>query len=40
MDKGELPERENIASLSPAIRRYWHNSENIVRRKGVPKGLD
>ena len=35
MDHGELPEREEKASLSPAVRRYWLNSENIVRRRGV-----
>ena len=35
LDHGHKPDRDAAASLSPAVRRYWLNWENIVRHNGV-----
>ena len=35
LDHGHKPYRDAAASLSPAVRRYWLNWENIVRHNGV-----
>lgn len=35
MDNKEIPTREEVASLSPAIRKSWLNAENLVQRNGV-----
>lgn len=35
IDQKLTPQREEVASLSPAVRKYWLNAENLVRRNGV-----
>ena len=35
LDKNYLPSRDEIAQCSPAVRKYWFNTESIVRKKGV-----
>ncbi|CAC5422735.1 unnamed protein product [Mytilus coruscus] len=35
MDAGEIPDRDECASFSPAVRHYWLNWSNIVRIGGV-----
>ena len=35
LDKNFLPSRDEIAQYSPAVRKYWLNTENIVRKRGV-----
>lgn len=34
-DEKCLPNRDNVAQYSPAIRKYWLNAENIVRKQGI-----
>ena len=35
LDKNFLPSRDEIAQYSPAVRKYWLNTENTVRKRGV-----
>ena len=35
MDQRVTPKMGDVASLSPAVRKYWINAENLVRRNGV-----
>ena len=35
IDQKVTPSREDVASLSPAVRKYWLTAENLVRRNGV-----
>ena len=35
MDKSYQPSRDEAAAHSPAVRKYWLNSENIVRKNGI-----
>ena len=35
MDTQEMPCRDEVAAMSPAVRKYWLNAENIVRRRGI-----
>lgn len=35
LDDKILPSRDEVAQYSPAVRKYWLNTENIVRKKGV-----
>ena len=35
LDKNYLPSRDEVAQCSPAVRKYWLNTENIIRKKGV-----
>ena len=35
LDDKSLPSRDEVAQYSPAVRKYWLNTENIVRKKGV-----
>ena len=35
MDKSYQPSRDEVAAHSPAVRKYWLNSENIVRKNGI-----
>lgn len=35
LDDKILPSRDEVAQYSPAVREYWLNTENIVRKKGV-----
>ncbi|MEW8092393.1 MAG: integrase zinc binding domain-containing protein, partial [Candidatus Thiodiazotropha endolucinida] len=35
MDVKKLPSRDEVAQYSPAVRKYWLNTENIIRREGI-----
>ena len=35
LDKNYLPSRDEVAQYSPAVRKYWLNTENIIRKRGV-----
>lgn len=35
LDKNYHPSRDEIAQCSPAVRKYWLNTENIIRKKGL-----
>ena len=35
LDKNFLPSKDEIAQYSPAVRKYWLNTENVVRKRGV-----
>ena len=35
LDRNYIPTRDEVAQCSPAVRKYWLNTENIVRKRGV-----
>ena len=35
IDKKYLPDRDEVAQFSPAVRKYWLNSENLIRKRGI-----
>lgn len=35
VDNRELPSREEVASCSPTVRKYWLEAENLIRQNGV-----
>lgn len=35
LDKNYIPTRDEVAQCSPAVRKYWLNTENIVRKRGI-----
>ena len=35
IDENQKPNRDEIASLKPALRKYWLNSDNITKKDGV-----